>query len=430
MIISHEKKFIFIRTRKCATSSIETALRKSMGKDAHARGNPHPPLGQVKRTAGDPRWKDYFKFAIVRNPWEIALSRFFYKGAGADKSVKAFRKWIYNMPKKWADFDQLKQYVCENRKIALDFVGRYENLEKDWKHICKELDIPFIELGNEKAGFRDKKIHYSKYYDAKSRDALAKLRKDDIEIFGYEFERKGEILEPATTYEEPKPPKPIDGAHQSPKPKPAPPVPEPTAALQVVERVLKNTKNTRKYFCMNKGIKHWEVRGKFQLDLLKSFGLKPNHKLIDVGCGPARGGVYFIEYLNGKGYVGVDASEYYINAAQEIVKQINDAGFMKLDKEPTFQVTQNFDFSNVGGKFDYVFLMSVLNLCNDDLRFTFLRNIYPLLNKGGKVYITHGRWFDEIKFRTKLKAKRITNINVPVDKTWKAQLLPIIELSK
>lgn len=199
MIISYDKEFIFIRTRKCATSSIETALRTTMGKNSHARGNPHLPLDKIKRITGGRLWKSYFKFAFVRNPWEIALSRFFYKGAGDNKSIQAFRGWVCNMPKRWADFDELKQYICKDRRIALDFVGRYENLEEDWKHICEELEIPVIKLGNEKTGFRDKSIHYSRYYDDASRDALAELRKDDIDIFEYEFERKGEILVPTET---------------------------------------------------------------------------------------------------------------------------------------------------------------------------------------------------------------------------------------
>ena len=35
-------------------------------------------------------------------------------------------------------------------------------------------------------------------------------------------------------------------------------------------------------------------------------GLKPEHKLLDVGCGPLRGGIKFINYLEPGNYYGVD----------------------------------------------------------------------------------------------------------------------------
>jgi hypothetical protein len=44
-------------------------------------------------------------------------------------------------------------------------------------------------------------------------------------------------------------------------------------------------------------VPHWEYMGKLQLDYLVERGLKPEHNLLDVGCGPLRAGIHFIEYL-------------------------------------------------------------------------------------------------------------------------------------
>src|SRR3954453_8856690 len=41
----------------------------------------------------------------------------------------------------------------------------------------------------------------------------------------------------------------------------------------------------------------WDELGKLQLDYLVGQGLKPEHYVLDVGCGPLRAGVHFIGYL-------------------------------------------------------------------------------------------------------------------------------------
>jgi hypothetical protein len=37
--------------------------------------HPHPPIKETKQFLGDTIWNNYFKFAFVRNPYEIAVSR-------------------------------------------------------------------------------------------------------------------------------------------------------------------------------------------------------------------------------------------------------------------------------------------------------------------------------------------------------------------
>ena len=39
----------------------------------------------------------------------------------------------------------------------------------------------------------------------------------------------------------------------------------------------------------------WEEPGQWQLDALKSVGMAPHHRLVDVGCGAMRLGVYAVE---------------------------------------------------------------------------------------------------------------------------------------
>jgi hypothetical protein len=55
-----------------------------------------------------------------------------------------------------------------------------------------------------------------------------------------------------------------------------------------------------------------------QLDFMIREGLKPHHKLLDIGCGSLRGGVHFIRYLDAGNYVGIDSNIALLDAGYEI----------------------------------------------------------------------------------------------------------------
>ena len=100
MIISHKHKFIFIRPRKTAGTTMQNVLSQICGDDDIVTsgyndgnknidqscwdGHPHPHLWDVKQLVGEDIWREYFKFTFVRNPFDITVSRFFWniKGKG------------------------------------------------------------------------------------------------------------------------------------------------------------------------------------------------------------------------------------------------------------------------------------------------------------------------------------------------------------
>ena len=213
MIISHKHKFIFLKTRKTAGSSIQVTLAKHCGKDdiitgqyrlgiddnSHSAGlnmdkfytnHPHPELTTTKRFLGNELWNSYFSFAIIRNPYDIAVSRYHWDIKGKkglkETSIEGFKSWVKEgnlLPE-----DCLHRYTCLNDgTLNVDFIGRYENLEEDLNYICNKIGIPNLELPTLKGGFREK-THYSEFYDAETIQIVRDFFKRDIEIFNYKFE--------------------------------------------------------------------------------------------------------------------------------------------------------------------------------------------------------------------------------------------------
>jgi hypothetical protein len=77
-----------------------------------------------------------------------------------------------------------KDFVTDSEgEMIVDFVGRYENLSKDFLKVCKILNInaslPHINKSSH--------MNYRSYYSAKTRSLVEENFSEDIELFGYTF---------------------------------------------------------------------------------------------------------------------------------------------------------------------------------------------------------------------------------------------------
>lgn len=127
----------------------------------------------------------------------------------------------------------------------------------------------------------------------------------------------------------------------------------------------------------------WKEMGKLQHTFMKEQGLKPQHELLDVGCGSLRGGIYFINYLNEGKYSGIDLNPSLIKAGQVELQKAN-----LIHKKPSLIANDRFHLEHFRKKFDYAIAQSVFTHLPINVIQRCLINIEKVLNPGGKFYAT------------------------------------------
>lgn len=109
---------------------------------------------------------------------------------------------------------------------------------------------------------------------------------------------------------------------------------------------------------------NYDKIGKIVFNLLLKYGLKPEHKLLDIGCGSLRVGKFIINYLNQSNYYGIDANNWLIVEALEN-ENIN------LNKYPILTCVRNFDLDN-NIKYNYILCNSVfIHACKKEIEKVF-----------------------------------------------------------
>ena len=240
MLISHRKKFIFTKTKKTASTSVESYFEKYcmpegqwvfshakeeyVGKEGiigYRGGNRrkqiwynHMPAAKIRDRIGTSLWNSYFKFTVVRNPFDKLISGFYMqekrlrnyntaqrlwiiaqKLSGkanprdyivGDSQIERFRSWIRNGGAAGGAMLDRNKYLI-NGDICIDFFIRYEDLENGIKHICDKLDIAFEpeNIPDFKSGMRNKQFSLSEFYDQETINVVNSLYAFELNHFGY-----------------------------------------------------------------------------------------------------------------------------------------------------------------------------------------------------------------------------------------------------
>ena len=228
MLISHTHKFIFTKTTKTASTSVEVYFeRYCLGiydqllydsnsikeyrneytseagiigfrgeKQDRIKNNPkwyhHMSAKLIKDLIGDHFWNNYFKFCVIRNPYEKVLSAFFHlyvsRNQLLDKDqnhlISLFRKWIRSSDSLKPDRDK---YFIDGTYV-MDEIIRYENLNNDIRKICEHLNVSFEphRIPTFKSQYRTVGSSIYEFYDKKSEEIVFNRFQVEFSFFNYD----------------------------------------------------------------------------------------------------------------------------------------------------------------------------------------------------------------------------------------------------
>lgn len=188
---------IFVHIPKAAGIAVSKSLFSRTGAS-------HIKLRNYKLIFSEREFNAYFKFTFVRNPWDRLVSAYeFLKQGGYYPSdaewynqnlnrFKSFEEFVLNWLNEqnvfsWIHFVPQYDFLCTTSDhIDIDFIGKYETIQNDYKYvrsklggIGKPLRILNKNMNREK--------NYRAYYNSQTRKIVSKVYQEDIELFGYEY---------------------------------------------------------------------------------------------------------------------------------------------------------------------------------------------------------------------------------------------------
>ena len=164
VLVSHKYKFIYIKNKKVAGSSVESFFgkycidpkkeynrndsisehidefgivgsRTSGIKDSDNWAH-HKDAKAIKDDLGKKTFNEYLKFCVIRNPYDKMVSLYFFKRSHPRRPTKlSFKEFA-----KRNSCNSLNIHSIDGKSVC-DYFIRYEYLEEDIKTLCKKLKI-------------------------------------------------------------------------------------------------------------------------------------------------------------------------------------------------------------------------------------------------------------------------------------------------
>jgi|10_taG_2_1085330.scaffolds.fasta_scaffold17517_4 hypothetical protein len=216
MIISKKYKFIFIHIPKTGGCSVESALMNHLGKEdlitdrmnyqdkkinAKFCDIPHHITLRDFHHLTHNRYKDYYKFSFVRNPYDRLVSMYsFYSQLKrrriGESEIEKFNNWLLDNsrgniinPKlglkaqnQWKNIPQIEWVINNDNKIDVDFIGKIETFDSDLLTIGRKIGINIDIIPHKN---KSKHSHYSNFFNAETKRQTEKKYMDDFKKFNY-----------------------------------------------------------------------------------------------------------------------------------------------------------------------------------------------------------------------------------------------------
>ena len=258
MILSHEHRLIFLHSRKTAGSSITASLNRYLGpndiqlgawSETIATGGRYnrraltgafsQPLEFVSRSivrsirerrpALDPfavnkiqkahfknkhgfnlaahttakelkdfdpeAWAKYYKFCVVRNPWAMVVSDYYWRLHTKGYPSVSFDEFVRRLEDTTRpDPEELRPPLISNWDIytiddvvAVDFVARFERLAEDLEKVSEKVGLPInISSIKAKGKQRDRSKSISDHYNDDLIETVGRVFAKEVQEFGYQ----------------------------------------------------------------------------------------------------------------------------------------------------------------------------------------------------------------------------------------------------
>ena len=227
MIVSHRHRFIFVRTRKTAGTSVEMALSRFCGPDdiitrdlddpmrrelgyleaqndleipwsaytyddwrrllrhrKRARFKNHMPASRIRALVGEEVWRGYYKFAIERDPWDKAISLYHWRTRDANPRPSLL-EFLEQVGAK--SLSNAHIYLIDGQP-AVDRILAYERLAEQLEEVRLKLSLPEpLTLPRAKSTQRGEQPHYSALIGPAERAVIDAACQREIELLGYRF---------------------------------------------------------------------------------------------------------------------------------------------------------------------------------------------------------------------------------------------------
>ena len=211
MLVSYDKQFLFIHIPKTAGTSIRTSLSRyacrpesfwenrllsSVGINVNVIGpwkrkrfRGHCCAADVRRHLPATVFNSLFKFAFVRNPWDLLVSLYNFIPA---RPKHRYQKRVASMS--FADFVNewtLRPEIFQARRIRddhgallVDFVGFFEDVTRDFEAVCSHIGVNALLPRDNRSVHAD----YRDVYTDQLKHLVATRLAEDIEFLGYDFD--------------------------------------------------------------------------------------------------------------------------------------------------------------------------------------------------------------------------------------------------
>jgi cyclopropane fatty-acyl-phospholipid synthase-like methyltransferase len=123
------------------------------------------------------------------------------------------------------------------------------------------------------------------------------------------------------------------------------------------------------------------MKRRFQFKFLSSRGLRPEHRLLDIGCGTLRGGIPLIDYLDCGNYVGVESRPKVLEEGR---RELVESGFEH--KRPLLINAAHPAEIEPEAPFDFAWAFSVLFHMPDEVVDAYLSFVSGALAERGELY--------------------------------------------